>query len=173
VRELHPTAELQTVLHETLAQHSVCFNAACAEGFPAQISNGVDLHDRAHSPLRPAYSNLPAQLICSSPVKTPAAVRSALTWQTKRERAYPRIVAKARTRGRPAPAFTLVRTPRSAARPIHSDQRFYGVRLAQMRASLATVARHVELPFPVPHHSVRYLSGMPTWHARLGSPMLP
>jgi len=46
VLEPHPTAEQQTVLRETLAQYTACFNAVCAEGLPAQISNGVELHHR-------------------------------------------------------------------------------------------------------------------------------
>src|SRR5262249_17993672 len=36
---------------------------------PAQISNGVELHDRTYYPLRAQYPDLPAQLICSSRVK--------------------------------------------------------------------------------------------------------
>lgn len=150
------------MLRETLAQYTACFNAVCAEGFPAQISNGVELHRRTYYPLRAQYPNLPAQLVCSSRVKATEAVKSALTWQQKREQAYPRIVAKAQKRGRPIPACKPVRTPRSVACPIRYDQRSYWVRIADMCASLATVAGRVEMPFTVPQHSARYLSGTPS-----------
>src|SRR5215831_16593626 len=157
VLELHPTAEQRIALCETLAQYTACFNAVCANGFPAQISNGVELHDRTYYPLRAQYPDLPAQLICSSRVKATEAVKSALTWQKKREQVYPRIVAQAQKHGGPIPAFKPVCTPHSTACAIRYDHRSYWVRLTNARASLATVAGRVEMPFTVPLHSARYL----------------
>jgi putative transposase len=162
VLRLHPTAEQQVALRDTLAQYTACFNAVCAEGFPTQLSNGVELHNLTYYPLRAQFPNLPAQLVCSSRVKATEAVKSALTWQKKREQAYPRIVARALKRGRPIPAFTAVRAPQSAACPIRYDQRSYWVRPTEMRASLATVAGRVAIPVTVPQHSVRYLTGTPS-----------
>jgi putative transposase len=150
------------MLRETLTQYTACFNAVCAEGFPAKISNGVELHNRTYYPLRAQYPDLPAQLVCSSRMKATEAVKSALTWQVKREQVYPRILARAQKRGKPAPAFKPVRTPQSAACAIRYDQRSYWVRIADARASLATVAGRVELPFTVPAHAARYLNGTPT-----------
>lgn len=160
--ELHPTAEQQPTLRETLAQYTACFNAVCSEGFPAQISNGVELHSRTYYPLRTQYPNLPAQLVCSSRVKATEAIKSALTWQKKREQAYPRVVVKAQQRGRPIPAFKPVRTPCSTVCSIRYDQRSYWVRIGDRRTSLATVAGRIEIPFTVPNHSVRYLAGTPS-----------
>jgi IS605 OrfB family transposase len=162
VLELHPTAEQQAVLRETLSQYTACFNAVCAEGFPAQISNGVELHKRTYYPLRTQYPHLPAQLVCSARVKATEAVKSALTWKQKREQAYARIVTKAQQRGRLIPAFRPVRTPHSAACPIRYDQRSYRVRIAELRASLATVEGRVELPVTAPHHAACYLGGEPS-----------
>ena len=95
VLELHPTAEQRAMLRETLTQYTACFNAVCAEGFPAKISNGVELHNRTYYPLRAQYPDLPAQLVCSSRVKATESVKSALTWQVKQEQVYPRILARA------------------------------------------------------------------------------
>jgi putative transposase len=162
VLELHPTAEQQAALRDTLAQYTACFNAVCAEGFPAQISNGVELHKRTYYPLRAQYPNLPAQLVCSSRVKATEALKSALTWQRKREQAHPRIVAKAQKRGNAPPTARPVRTPYSVVCPIRYDQRSYWVRMAEMRASMATVAGRVEVSFTVPQHSARYLTGVPS-----------
>ena len=149
-------------MRETMAQYTGCFNAVCAEGFPAQISNGVVLHNRTYYPLRAQYPNLPAQLVCSSRVKATEALKSALTWKRKREQAYPRLVLKAQKRGDALPVFRPVRTPHSAACPIRYDQRSYWVRIAEMRASIATVAGRVEVSFTSPQHSARYLTGVPT-----------
>lgn len=162
VLELHPTAEQQANLRETLTQYTACFNAVCAEGFPVRISNGVELHNRTYYPLRARYPDLPAQLVCSSRVKATEAVKSALTWQKKREQAYPRMVAKAQQRGHPIPAFKSVRTPRSVACAIRYDQRSYWVHMADARASVATVIGRMEVPFTVPEHSSRYLTGTPS-----------
>lgn len=162
VLELHPTAEQQAMLRESLSQYTACFNAVCAEGFPAKISNGVELHNRTYYPLRTAYPKLPAQLVCSSRVKATEAIKSALTWQKKREQAYPRKVKRAKEYGKLIPSFKPVRTPRSAACPIRYDQRSYWVHVPDARASMATVAGRVEVSFTVPEHSVRYLSGTPS-----------
>jgi putative transposase len=162
VLELHPTADQQAVLRETLSQYTECFNVVCADGFPAQIRNGVELHKRTYYPLRAQHPDLPAQLVCSARVKAAEAVKSALTWKHKREQAYPRLVAKAQQRGRPVPASTPVRTPRSAACAIRYDQRSYWVLLADLRASLATVVGRVEVPFSVSAHAARYLGGTPS-----------
>src|SRR5262249_15899311 len=162
VLELQPTAEQRAALRETLTKYTACFDAVCEEGFSAQISNGEDLHDRTYYTLRTQYPNLPAQLVCSSRVKATEAVKSALTWQKKREQAYPRIVAQAQKRGRSVPAFRPVRTPHSATCATRYDQRSYWVRIPDARASLATAAGRMEMAFTVPSHSARYLSGTPS-----------
>jgi IS605 OrfB family transposase len=162
VLELHPTAEQQTALRETLAQYTACFNAVCAEGFPARISNGVDLHNRTYHSLRTQYPNLPAQLVCSSRVKATEAIKSALTWQKKREQAYPREVEKAKKYGKPVPACKPVRMPRSTASAIRYDQRSYWVRIVETRASVSTVVGRIEVPFTVSQHATRYRTGTPS-----------
>lgn len=162
VLELRPTAEQQAILRETLSQYTACYNAACAEGYPAKLSNGVELHQRTYYPLRARYPNLPAQLVCSSRVKATESIKSALTWQAKRAKAYPRKVEQAKKRGKAVPVFEPVHAPHSVACAIRYDQRSHWVRIVDGWASLATVAGRIALPCTVPAHAARYLNGTPS-----------
>src|SRR5437588_7093645 len=108
VVQLNPTAEQAAVLKRTLEEHTACFNAVAREGFMTQCSNGVELHKRTYYPLRAAFPNLPAQLVCAARVKATEAVKSALTWQKKHEKHYPQRVAKAVKQGKPVPVFKPV-----------------------------------------------------------------
>ncbi len=157
VVQLNPTPEQAHTLKATLEQHTACFNAVTQEGFTTACSNGVELHKRTYYPLRAQYPDLPAQLVCAARVKATEAVKSALTWKTRKEQAYPKKVEEARKQGKLIPAFKPVRCPCSKLVAIRYDQRSYWVKWDTMTCSLATVDGRVELPFTVPAHLVQYV----------------
>src|SRR5437660_4477209 len=156
VLTIQPTSEQASILHRTLVEHTACFNAVCVEGFTNQYSNGVELHKQTYYPLRAQYPDLPAQLVCAARVKATEAVKSALTWQKKHEQAYPKKVAQAPSRGKPAPKFKPVKCPQSGSAPIRYDQRSSWVKWQTNTASLATVAGRVACSFSIPKHAVQY-----------------
>jgi putative transposase len=158
---LNPTPEQARILKQTLDEHTACFNAVCQEGFTTACSNGVELHKRTYYPLRRAFPDLPAQLVCAARVKATEAVKSALTWKTKKERAYPKIVAKAKKQGKEPPPFKPVKCPHSDCACIRYDARSYWVKWGTMTCSLATVNGRIELPFTVPAHLGQYIGQKP------------
>jgi IS605 OrfB family transposase len=168
VVQLRPTPEQARTLKATLEQHTACFNAVAREGFATGCSNGVELHKRTYYPLRSQFPHLPAQLVCAARVKATEAVKSALTWKTKKEKAYPKKVAKAQKQGKPIPPFKPVRCPQSECACIRYDQRSYWVKWQTNTASLATIDGRVELSFTVPAHLVQYI-GHKTCSAELCS----
>src|SRR6266568_9282849 len=101
--QLNPTPEQARILKATLEQHTACFNAVAHEGFTTACSDGVELHKRTYYPLRAEYPDLPAQLVCAARVKATEAVKSALTWKGKSEKAYLKKVEKAKKQGKPLP----------------------------------------------------------------------
>src|SRR6266487_4879991 len=159
VVQLNPTKEQALILARTLQEHTECFNAVARLGFASKCSNGVELHKATYSALRKQYPDLPAQLVCAARVKATEAVKSALTWQKKHAARYPKLVEKARKRGKEPPKFKPIRCPQSKSAPIRYDQRSYWVKWESMTCSLATVAGRVELTFTVPQHATQYLGG--------------
>ena len=155
--QLTPTPEQAQALHRTLEQHTACFNAVAAEGFTTSCSNGVELHKRTYYPLRAEYPDLPAQLVCAARVKATEAVKSALTWKSKKEKAYAQKVENARKQGKPIAPFKPVSTPQSTCACIRYDQRSYWVKWDTSTCSLATVNGRVEMPFTVPAHLMPYI----------------
>ena len=135
---LLPTVEQQDVLLQTIQRYTECFNVVAAYGWEHGEKNSVELHKATYYPLREAYPHLPAQLVISARVKATEAVKSALTWKIKREKEFPKKVAKALARGKPAPTFKPVRCPRSDISSIRYDQRSYAFHGDHV--SLATVA---------------------------------
>ncbi len=101
-----------------MQEHTACFNAVARQGFETGCSNGVELHKATYYPLRAAYPDLPAQLVCAARVKATEAVKSALTWKKKHAARYPKLVEKAKKQGRPIPKFKPIRCPQSPAAPI-------------------------------------------------------
>jgi putative transposase len=135
---LLPTKEHYDVLLKTIQQYTECFNAVAAYGWGHSDKNSVELHKATYYPLRESYPELPSQLVISARVKATEALKSAFTWRIKREKEFPKKVAKALARGKPAPTFKPVRCPQSDISAIRYDQRsytFYGDHV-----SLATVA---------------------------------
>ncbi len=135
---LLPTAEQYDVLLETIQQYTDCFNAVAAYGWEHREKNCVELHKATYYPLRGAHPQLPAQLVISARTKATEAVKSALTWKIKREREFPKKIAKALARGKPTPKFKPVRCPQSRNCSIRYDQRSYA--FYRDYGSLATVA---------------------------------
>ena len=135
---LLPTDDQQAVLLETVQQYTECFNAVAAYGWEHGEKNGVELHKATYYPLREAHPRLPSQLVISARVKATEAVKSAFTWKVKKKREFPKKVARALARGKPAPTFKPVRCPRSDISSIRYDQRSYAFHGDHV--SLATVA---------------------------------
>ncbi len=133
-----PTTEQHDVLLETIRQYTDCFNIVAAYGWEHKEKNGVELHKATYYPLRETCPHLPAQLVISARMKATEAVKSTFTWQIKRERDFPKKVAKALAQGKPAPTLKPIRCPQSNIIAIRYDQRsytFYGDSV-----SMATVA---------------------------------
>src|SRR5260370_27441496 len=128
VVNVRPTSEQAGILHRTLLEHTACFNAVVHEGFTQQCGDGVELHKQTYYPLRAAYPDLPAQLVCAARVKATETVKSALTWQAKNAARYPKVVAKAVKRGKEPPKFKPVCCPQSQSAPIRYDARSYCVK---------------------------------------------
>jgi predicted transposase len=101
---LLPTVEQYNVLLETIRQYTGCFNAVAAYGWEHIEKNGVELHKATYYPLRESYPKLPAQLVISARAKATEALKSAFTWKIKREKVFPKKVAKALARGKPVSA---------------------------------------------------------------------
>jgi len=161
VLHLYPTPEQERILKSTLEQYTSCYNAVAQEGFTTECSNGVELHKRTYYPLRAAYPDLPAQLVCSARVKATESVKSALTWRKKYDKNYPKRVAKAQKLNKPIPVYKPVRAPQSTLCAIRYDARSYWVKWESRTASIATVAGRIQLSFTVPRHCLPYLVGKP------------
>src|SRR5579885_1262592 len=125
VVQLNLTPEQARILHRTVREHTACFNAVCTEGFTHKCSNGIELHKATYYDLRRLYPDLPAQLVCAARVKATEAVKSALTWQKKKEQSFPKKVAKALKQSKPVPTFKPVKCPQSQCCCIRYDQRSY------------------------------------------------
>jgi len=161
-----PTSEQARILQRTLEEHTNCFNTVVHLGFTSKCSNGVELHKQTYYDLRALYPDLPAQLVCAARVKATETVKSALSWQKKQEADYPKKVAKALKKGKPAPVFTSVHCPHVKHGPIRYDARSYRVKWESSTCSLATIAGRIELPFTVPVYAQKY-SGYKTCSADL------
>ncbi len=157
VVQLKPTGEQAALLQRTLQEYTACFNTVVHEGWTTQVTNGVELHKQTYYPLRAQYPDLPAQLVCAARVKATETVKSALTWQKKHKKDYPKKVEKAKKKGKEPPRFKPVTCPQVQRCPIRYDQRSYWVKWDTSIASLATVQGRVELPFSVPAYAAKYV----------------
>lgn len=135
---LLPTAEQYDVLLETIQQYTECFNAVAAHGWEHGEKNGVELHKATYYPLRKAYPQLNSQLVISARSKAAEALKSAFTWKIKKERDFPKKVAKALARAKPAPTFKPVQCPQSSLQTVRYEHHAYAIRGTSV--SLTTVA---------------------------------
>ncbi len=122
---LLPTTEQYEVLLATIQQYTECFNTVAAYGWEHGEKNSIELHKATYYPLREAYPQLPSQLVISARTKATETIKSALAWKIKKEREFPKKVAKALARGKPAPTFKPVQCPQSSNCSIRYDQRSY------------------------------------------------
>jgi putative transposase len=81
--KLTPSAAQAANLAETSRQFTAVFNAVCAVGWEAQITNGVKLHHATYYPLKADYPALVSDLLIAARVKATEAVKSALALQKK------------------------------------------------------------------------------------------
>ena len=141
----------QQALHQTIEQHTECFNFVARLGFETKCSNSVDLHKKTYYPLRTLFPNLPAQLVCAARVKAAESVKSALTWQKKQN-------AKLMKKGKKSiRRFKPVKVPQSKYAPIRYDQRSYWVDWKTHTVSIATVAGRIKFNFTVPNYFRKYI----------------
>jgi IS605 OrfB family transposase len=133
-----PTAEQYDALLETTQQYTECFNAVAAHGWEHGEKNGIELHKATYYPLRKAYPQLNSQLVISARSKATEALKSAFTWKIKKEREFPKKVAKALARGKPAPTFKPVQCPQSRLQTVRYEHHAYAIRGTSV--SLTTVA---------------------------------
>jgi IS605 OrfB family transposase len=143
------------VLLETMQQYTACFNTVARYGWENNEKNGVELHKATYYPLRADHPQVPAQLVISARARATEAVKSALTWKVKREREYPKQVAKALASGKTVPSFRPVGCPKSDLSAIRYDQRSYTV--FGDCVSLATVQGRQVLPLHLYPYAVRLL----------------
>jgi putative transposase len=115
--QLHPTPEQAQALKETLCQFTYAFNLVCAYGWQHHEKNGVRLHHDTYYQTKEQCPGLVSDLLIQARVKATETLKSAFTWKQKQEQAYPKKVAKALKRGKPAPVFKPVHCPHSTSCP--------------------------------------------------------
>lgn len=164
--QLRPTSEQAHALRETLAQFTRAFNAVCIYGWHHQQKNGVALHHATYYETKALCPGLVSDLLIAARVKATEAVKSALTWKTKKEQAYPKQVAKAEKRGKPAPVFKPVHCPQSGQCAVRYNEKTSVLNWQARSVRLSSTAGRMSIPFTVPAYSARY-QGYPPCRADL------
>lgn len=144
-------------LTETMQQFTHVFNQVCTYGWQSHEKNGVKLHHATYYQLRAQFPHLNANVLIQARVKATEALKSAFTWQTRKEAAYPKKVTKALKQGKPAPPFKPVKCPHSLLCPIRYNERTYGLSWTQRVVTLSTIHGRVILPFTVPAYCNQYI----------------
>lgn len=164
--QLHPMPEQAHALRETLRQFTEVFNAVCAYGWQHNEKNGVKLHHATYYETKASCPELVSDLLIQARVKATEALKSALTWKAKHEAAYPKKVAKAKKRGKPAPKFKPVQCPQSKLCPVRYNTHTYNLNWQAITVNLATTAGRIHVPFTIPSYSSKY-AGYPVATADL------
>ncbi len=159
---LHPTPEQAVALQETLRQFTEAFNAVCMYGWQQHEKNGVRLHHATYRATKEACPGLVSDQLIQARVKATEALKSAFTWKAKHEASYPKKVAKAAKRGKPAPKFRPVQCPRSLSCPIRYNLHTYTLNWERYTVRLSTCAGKQNIPFTVPVYSAKYYGGTVT-----------
>src|SRR5215216_3839959 len=84
--QLEPSPTQASALAETSHQFTAVFNAVCAHGWQAHLSNGVKLHRALYYPLKAEYPDLVSDLHVQARVKATEALKSALNLRRKYQR---------------------------------------------------------------------------------------
>jgi putative transposase len=154
--QLHPTPEQAIALQETLRQFTAAFNAVCVYGWQQGEKNGVRLHHATYYQTKAACPGLVSDLLIQARVKATEALKSAFTWKQKHEQRYPKQVATALSRGKPAPKFMPVKCPQSTRCPVRYNEHTYTLSWHRQEVRLSTNMGKISLPFSVPHFSAKY-----------------
>src|SRR6266536_5707298 len=135
--KLHTDPTTDAALLETVSQSTECFNAVCRYGWESEDCTNFSLHHATYNSLCRIHPQMPSQLIVSARMKAAEALQS---------------VQKRLHQGRKASC------PQSDLQSIRYDARSYWVKLAEGKASLATVCGRVEVCFSLPECYQSYLS---------------
>ena len=157
--QLHPTPEQAIALQETLRQFTEAFNQVCAYGWQQHEKNGVRLHHATYCSTKEACPGLVSDLLIQARVKATEALKSAFTWKARHEASYPRRVAKALKRGKPAPQFKPVKCPHSKSCPIRYHVHTSTLNWQRSTVRLSTSAGKQSIPFVVPAYCAKYAGG--------------
>ena len=153
---IQSNSEQEQALLDTLSQFTQAFNRVCAYGWSHHEKNGVRLHHETYYVLREAYPSLNSNVLIQARMKATEALKSAFTWQDKKEKAYPNKVAKALKLGKPVPVFKPVKCPESALCPVRYNERTYALDWSKQTVTLVTTHGRLTLPFTVPQFSAMY-----------------
>jgi putative transposase len=154
--QLHPKPEQAHALLETLRQFTQAFNAVCRYGWQHDEKNGVKLHHGTYYETKASCPGLVSDLLIQARVKATEALKSAFTWKAKRETAYPRQVAKAMKRGKPAPSFKPVKMPQSCLCPVRYNEKTFSLNWQSQEIRLSTSQGKIGLSFTIPPWSTKY-----------------
>lgn len=154
--QLQPTPEQAIALQETLRQFTEAFNTVCAYGWQHHEKNGVRLHHAMYRATKEACPGLVSDLLIQARVKATETLSSAFTWKAKHEASYPKKVAKALKRGKPAPKFKPVQCPRSKSCPIRYNLHTYTLNWDRSFVRLSTSIGKQSIPFTIPAYSSRF-----------------
>ncbi len=154
--QLHPTPEQAQALHETLRQFTQAFNAVCRYGWQHREKNGVKLHHATYYDTKASCPGLVSDHLIQARVKATEALKSAFTWKAKQEAAYPRRVAKALKRGKPAPSFKPVKMPQSRLCPVRYNEKTFSFNWKSQEMRLSTSQGKIGLSFSIPSWSNKY-----------------
>lgn len=154
--QLHPTAEQEQMLLETMQQFTSAYNAVLTYGWQHKQKNGVKLHHALYYQMRTDYPQLTSNILVQARVKATETLKSAFTWQAKQIAAYQKKVAKAKKRGLPVPAFKPVKMPQSRLCPVRYNERTYTLSWTEHSTRLSTTQGYIAIPFTVPPFSTKY-----------------
>jgi putative transposase len=155
--ELQPNSQQCDALHTTLRQFTDAYNFVCAYGWNANEKNGVRLHHATYYETKARCPGLVSDLLIQARVKATETLKSAFTWQAKKEAAYPKRVAKAEKMGWKIPVFTPVKCPQSEQCAIRYNVHTYTLDWAQQTVRLSTSAGKMTIGFRIPHFSEKYV----------------
>jgi putative transposase len=155
--ELQPTSEQGDALHETLQQFTAAYNFVCAYGWQEKEKNGVRLHHATYYETKSRCPDLVSDLVIQARVKATETLKSAFTWQAKKEAAYPKRVARAEKMGWKIPIFKPVKCPQSEQCAIRYNVHTYTLDWTQHTVRLSTSRGRMTIGFRIPRFSEKYV----------------
>jgi IS605 OrfB family transposase len=135
---LEPSLEQAATLTQTCRQFTAAFNAVCAAGWLALLSNSVKLHHLTYYPLKQQFPDLVSDLHIQARVKASEALKSAFAMRK---------------------AGKTVRQPRSVFCPPRYNGHTYRVDWQTQTVRLSLVGGRQTLPFRLPAYAAKYAGG--------------